>query len=451
MVDNSLLKIIQFSETKQWDVKYFYSVTISSKYHISTLGEHIIRINKKTKLSNDPEKEFKILGISNEVGMFDAYHELGKNINQPYIFVENGCLAYNPYRINVGSIGLKTSNLKNEYISPAYIVFKCKSTLLPEYLYLVMKSSTFNYLIRNNTTGSVRQTLSFDNLAKINIPIPDLSIQKQLVEEYNSKMIEFYNNENLIQSRKLELEKYVFSELGIKNIQIRENNKLLQVVSFKDVHFWGYDKLICKLPYVFEKYKAYNFNNKPSWIKELFRGKSPKYKDSDIFILNQKCNRINNINLSYAKSVDEAWIKSINEKFLTRENDILINSTGEGTIGRASLIKKDFEGFAYDSHVLLLRVNLEEVNPAILVYLINSKYGKKQVEMYKGAQATKQTELGIENVKKLLFPLPSIEKQNILASYIEKEEKEIQLLNKKNILLKDSSRMQFEREVFNET
>ena len=173
--------------------------------------------------------------------------------------------------------------------------------------------------------------------------------------------------------------------------------------------------------------------------------------NAPVRILNQKCNRINNINLSYAKSVDEAWIKSINEKFLTRENDILINSTGEGTIGRASLIKKDFEGFAYDSHVLLLRVNLEEVNPSILVYLINSQYGKKQVEMYKGAQATKQTELGIENVKKLLFPLPSIEKQNILASYIEKEEKEIQLLNKKNILLKDSSRMQFEREVFNET
>ena len=71
--------------------------------------------------------------------MFDAYSELGKNIKQPYIYVENGCLAYNPYRINIGSIGLKTDKLNNEYISPAYVVFKCKETILPEYLYLVLK------------------------------------------------------------------------------------------------------------------------------------------------------------------------------------------------------------------------------------------------------------------------------------------------------------------------
>ena len=72
MVDNSLLKIVQFSETEQWDVKYFFSTKITSKYPMSNIGKHTIQVKKKIKLSDEPESEFKILGISNEIGMFDA-------------------------------------------------------------------------------------------------------------------------------------------------------------------------------------------------------------------------------------------------------------------------------------------------------------------------------------------------------------------------------------------
>ena len=79
---------------------------------------------------------------------------------------------------------------KNEYISPAYVVFKCKDTLLPEFLYLVLKSTVFNSIIRENTTGSVRQTLSYDNLAVINIPVPSIETQKQLLMTYHSALKE---------------------------------------------------------------------------------------------------------------------------------------------------------------------------------------------------------------------------------------------------------------------
>lgn len=190
MVNNCLLKTVRFVDTKQWNVKHFFATSIISRYPTESIGKHTVHITEKTKLFNEPEKEHKILGISNEKGMFDAYVELGKNINQAYIYVENGCLAYNPYRINVGSIGLKTDLQKNEYISPAYVVFKCKDTLLPEFLYLVLKSTVFNSIIRENTTGSVRQTLSYDNLAVINIPVPSIETQKQLLMTYHSALKE---------------------------------------------------------------------------------------------------------------------------------------------------------------------------------------------------------------------------------------------------------------------
>lgn len=141
--------------------------------------------------------------------MFDAYVELGKNINQAYIYVENGCLAYNPYRINVGSIGLKTDLQKNEYISPAYVVFKCKDTLLPEFLYLVLRSTVFNSIIRENTTGSVRQTLSYDNLAAINIPVPSLSKQNQIIAAYNLLLNRATDLENEAINLEKDLQKFV--------------------------------------------------------------------------------------------------------------------------------------------------------------------------------------------------------------------------------------------------
>lgn len=148
--------------------------------------------------------------------MFDAYTELGKNINQPYIYVENGYLAYNPYRVNVGSIGLKTAELSNEYISPAYVVFKCKETLLPEYLYLVLKTSIFNTLIKDNTTGSVRQTLSYDKLSNINIPVPPIDVQYKLVEKYNKRIKKAQALELEADSLNEEMDNYIFDMLKIE-------------------------------------------------------------------------------------------------------------------------------------------------------------------------------------------------------------------------------------------
>ena len=136
MVNNCLLKTVRFVDTKQWNVKHFFATSIISRYPTESIGKHTVHITEKTKLFNEPEKEHKILGISNEKGMFDAYVELGKNINQAYIYVENGCLAYNPYRINVGSIGLKTDLQKNEYISPAYVVFIRNYICLFDYLFI---------------------------------------------------------------------------------------------------------------------------------------------------------------------------------------------------------------------------------------------------------------------------------------------------------------------------
>ena len=71
-MDRELLKIIKFSEIIQWDVKQFYFTKISSKFKVDRLGNHIIHQTKKYQLSNEPDKNFNILGASNIPSLFDT-------------------------------------------------------------------------------------------------------------------------------------------------------------------------------------------------------------------------------------------------------------------------------------------------------------------------------------------------------------------------------------------
>lgn len=169
-----ILQTIFFSEFYMWDVKRFVKSSITSNHKIVDLRNYIVQRSEKVKLYEFEEEEFGILGVNNKIGVFDAYTEKGSDINQAYKVVKNNDLTYNPYRVNVGSIGWKTENQKNKYISPAYIVFNCKNGLNPEFLYRMFKTGTFNKIINDNTTGSVRQNLKFNTLSNIKIPLPFL-------------------------------------------------------------------------------------------------------------------------------------------------------------------------------------------------------------------------------------------------------------------------------------
>jgi len=128
------MKFLPFRDVVLWDVKRYASERIKSDYPIVKLGLHIQEESHKVKLFDYPEEEFGILGVNNKIGIFDAYKEVGANINQAYKKMGIGWLAYNPYRVNVGSIGMRTEEHQHEYISPAYVVFSCKETLLPDFL-----------------------------------------------------------------------------------------------------------------------------------------------------------------------------------------------------------------------------------------------------------------------------------------------------------------------------
>lgn len=104
-----------------------------------------------------------------------------------YKVVQHNQFAYNPSRINLGSIALrKESNVC--IVSPMYCVFSIinEEFLLPEYLMLWLSRKEFHRSTLFYAVGSVRDTFDFDLMKEVEIPIPDLYTQHTIAEVYTA-------------------------------------------------------------------------------------------------------------------------------------------------------------------------------------------------------------------------------------------------------------------------
>ena len=114
-----------------------------------------------------------------------------------YKIVRKGQFAYNPSRINLGSIALLRD--KDCVVSPMYVVFEVtnREKLLPEYLMLWYERKEFQRSTLFYATGSVRDTFGFDVMQEVKIPIPDIKTQQYIVNIYVAYQLRREINERL--------------------------------------------------------------------------------------------------------------------------------------------------------------------------------------------------------------------------------------------------------------
>ena len=122
-------------------------------------------------------------GFINQAEQFDR--EVASDNTANYKLVHRGQFAYNPSRVNVGSLDLlQTYDLG--ILSPMYIVFETRPTMDPKFLYYQLKSGWFVGHIPMYVQGSVRDSLSFDGLENMKFWIPSLPEQKAIAEVHTT-------------------------------------------------------------------------------------------------------------------------------------------------------------------------------------------------------------------------------------------------------------------------
>ena len=144
----------------------------------------------------------------------------------------------------------------------------------------------------------------------------------------------------------------------------------------------------------------------------ITRGISPKYDESGTSIaINQRCIRDQKIDLTVARRQS----KKIPTSKLVRDGDVLINSTGVGTLGRVAQVFGDLSETTVDSHVSIVRPN-DDVNQ----YFFGAALMSQQEEFERlGIGATGQTELGRDAIGRVTILLPSRDVQEEVGNKIQ--------------------------------
>ena len=157
----------------------------------------------------------------------------------------------------------------------------------------------------------------------------------------------------------------------------------------------------------------------------LSRGKSPKYSDTDKTypVFAQKCNlKEGGISLEQARFLDPSTICKWSEEYKLKTGDVLVNSTGTGTVGRTRLFHesylKHYPFVVPDSHVSVIRTASEIKSEFVFAY-ISSRLIQEYLEDNL-AGSTNQKELYIGVLSDLLFPLPPLAEQQRIVTEIEK-------------------------------
>jgi len=168
------------------------------------------------------------------------------------------------------------------------------------------------------------------------------------------------------------------------------------------------------------------------------RGITPKYvNDNGIKVINQKCIRNYQINFNLCRFTDKNK-KYTSEKFL-KNLDILINSTGIGTVGRVAQLKTIKEKLLCDSHVMIVRAN-NLIKAKFLGYILKSR----QKEIEKLAEgSTGQVELSPKRLIEMSILTPPLPIQKKIADILSVIDEKIETLQNINSTLEEMAKAIF--------
>ena len=198
---------------------------------------------------------------------------------------------------------------------------------------------------------------------------------------------------------------------------------------FVHFRFPGYEKkrlVESAVGLVPEGWEVINLRDISSFIN---RGVSPKYDDaSDNIVINQRCIRNNRLDLGESRRHST----KVSDGKLVQFGDVLVNSTGIGTLGRKAQIYQNIPNCTVDSHVTIVRPN-EDVN---IDYYGFYSLGLQAHFDSLGVGSTGQTELSRESISNTRFLLPPSDLQELFSKLVSPMRKNIVQIVAKNANLR---------------
>lgn len=369
-------------------------------------------------------------GVSNDEGIIKTKYA-AEDKAEDYKIIEKGCFAYNPYRVNVGSIGLVSDDTKG-LISPAYVVFKPKpNAIIPELLFKFLKSDEGLRQIKFYARGTVRQALRFEDLCNIEITIPDYEEQQILFD----KLINSQEASNVLNNelkKQLELLKKLRQQLlqdAVHGKLVKQSptdepaSELLKKIKAEKAKLIAEKKLKKEKELPPIKPEEIPFEIPDNWvwcrlgeictkITDGFHNTPPKVSEGIPYIAatQVKSDKIDWENCNY---VEEKYHRELYIKAYPQKGELLVVNIGAGC-GTPAIIDVDFE-FSF-KNTAILKFNQSLISNKLLFYYFLLRKEEIYAELTKGGL---QPFLSLKILNEINFPLPPIAEQNRIVQKIE--------------------------------
>ena len=336
-----------------------------------------------------------------------------------------------------------------------------------EYMYYAINSEYFHYTVSHQGGGSAQANLKLGHVLSMLIPLAPLKEEIRIVDKINTIMPLVHQYETtFLKQKKLnsELNERLKSAILQEAIQGKlvpqineegtaqelleqiktEKQKLVKEGKLKksalttSTIFRGddnkYYEKIGKSVQCIDEEIPFEIPENWVWVRlddicsYIHRGKSPKYSDIKKYpVVAQKCNQWSGFSLEKAKFIDPQSVPSYSEEQFLKDEDLMWNSTGLGTLGRMAIYDSrlnPYELAVADSHVTVIRP-YKHYAMAKYLYFYFSSYTVQSVIEDKSDGSTKQKELATKTVKAYLVPLPPFAEQKRI---VEKVNQLLQLL-----------------------
>ena len=336
-----------------------------------------------------------------------------------------------------------------------------------EYMYYVINSEYFHYTVSHQGGGSAQANLKLGHVLSMLIPLAPLKEEIRIVDKINTIMPLVHQYETtFLKQKKLNSElndrlksailqeaiqgklvpqineegtaQELLEQIKTEKQKLVKEGKLKKSTLNDSVIFRGddnkYYEKIGKSVQCIDEEIPFEIPENWVWVRlddicsYIHRGKSPKYSDIKKYpVVAQKCNQWSGFSLEKAKFIDPQSVSSYSEEQFLKDEDLMWNSTGLGTLGRMAIYDSrlnPYELAVADSHVTVIRPYKHYAMAKYLYFYFSSDTVQSVIED-KSDGSTKQKELATKTVKAYLVPLPPFAEQKRI---VEKVNQLLQLL-----------------------
>ena len=349
-----------------------------------SLGEYVTEYSVRNKANED----IPVYSVTNSQGFCTEYFdkEVASKDKTTYKIVPRGYFAYNPSRINVGSVDWQ-KNEDRVIVSPLYNVFSVSDELDQQYLFYFLKSDIGRQMIKAKSSGSVRDNLKMNMLKEMTIPERTLQEQKKCVAALDKlKKIITLQEESV--EKYDELIKARFVELFGDPIL---NTKGWEMVTIGDV--------VTDVRYG---------TSKPA----VEGGKYPYLRMNNL----TSDGHLDLKDLKYIDISDDEI-----EKCVVRKGDVLFNRTNSIELVGKTAVFDLLEDMVIAGYIIRVRLN-EKLLPEVLSQYMNLEAIKGILRgMAKGA--VNQANINAQELQSIKVYVPSMELQNQFVEMKEQVDK----------------------------